>query len=98
MEVEFADADLDRLETDPTFTMGLSSALVRASRRRVQSIRAAPDERELYSQKSWHFEKLSGKRDHQRSVHLNGQFRLTIEFAGSGHGKRVRIIAIEDYH
>ena len=98
MEVEFASADLDRLETDPSFGMGLPAALVKAYRKRLQGIRSAPDERDFYAMKSWHFEKLKGARQHQHSMRLNDQFRLVLEFRGTGRDKRVCIVGIEDYH
>jgi proteic killer suppression protein len=98
MDVQFADDDLDRLETDPAFDMGLSSAIVKAYRRRMQGIRAAVDERDFYAMKSWHFEKLAGKRSHQRSIRLNDQYRLIVELVGRGRDTYVRIISVEDYH
>ncbi|MGH2460892.1 MAG: type II toxin-antitoxin system RelE/ParE family toxin [Chloroflexota bacterium] len=98
MEVSFADDDLDRLETDASFTCGLSSALVRAYRLRMQAIRAATDERDLRRMKSFHFEKLAGSRQHQYSMRLNDQYRLILEFQGADRSKVVWIIGIEDYH
>jgi toxin HigB-1 len=98
MDVQFASDDLDRLETDPTFEMGLSQAIVKAYRRRVQGIRAAVDERDFYAMKSWHFEKLAGARSHQRSIRLNDQYRLILELVEGDRGKHVYIILIEDYH
>jgi proteic killer suppression protein len=98
MQVEFADADLDRLEIDPSFTMGLAVALVRAYRMRLQAIRSAQDERDLRAMKAWRFEKLKGKRAHQHSLRLNDQFRLIFEIVGTGSSKRLRIVGIEDYH
>lgn len=98
MEVDFADADLDRLETDPVFNGGYGPAIVKAFRRRLQGIRAAPDERDFYMLRSWHFEKLKGPRQHQYSMRLNDQYRLIVELEGSGNGKRIRIVGIEDYH
>lgn len=98
MEVTFADDDLDRLEIDPSFTMGFPEGIVRAYRKRMQAIRSAADERDFYAAKSLHFEKLKGKRKHQHSMRLNEQFRLVLEMEGSGNTKRVRIVAIEDYH
>ncbi len=62
MEVRFGHAKLDRLETDPRFEGGYPSAVVAAFRKRMQSIRAAPDERIFYALKSVHFEKLKGNR------------------------------------
>jgi proteic killer suppression protein len=98
MDVEFADDDLDRLETDPTFDKGLAPAIVKAYRRRIQGIRAATDQRDFYAMKSWHFEKLAGRRSHQRSIRLNDQYRLILELVERGRDKYVRIVSIEDYH
>ena len=98
MEVSFKDVSLNHLEADPSFTGGYSQAVVKAFRKRLQGIRSAIDERDFYQMKSWHFEKLEGKRKHQRSIMLNDQFRLIVELKGSGKNKRVWIIGIEDYH
>ena len=98
MEVEFADGDLARLETDPAFNAGQSQAVVKKYRQRIQMIRAARDERDFYALKSLHFEKMQGGRAHQHSVRLNGQFRLILEFVGKSEEKVVRVCGIEDYH
>jgi len=98
MDVEFATDDLDRLEVDPAFNMGLPTAVVKAYRRRLQGIRAAPDERDFYALKSLHFEKLKGQRRHQHSMRLNDQFRLVLELVATGPRKQVRIVGVEDYH
>lgn len=98
MEVRFHDASLDRLEIDPEYTGGYDQAIVRAFRLRVQTIRAVSDERTFYELKSLHFEKLKGARSHQHSMRLNKQWRLILEFDGTGSTKVVCIIAIEDYH
>jgi toxin HigB-1 len=98
MEVVFADPKLDRLETDPGFTAGFSNEIVRLFRKRMQLIRSAPDERSFYALKSLHFEKLKGKRDHQRSMRLNAQWRLILELRTDDSGKVVIVVSIEDYH
>lgn len=98
MEVCFADGDLDRLETDPQYDAGLGQAIVRAYRERMQAIRAAEDERTFYQLKSWRFEKLKGKRSHQRSIRLNDQWRLVIEIRKGKPKNLVVIVSIEDYH
>src|SRR6266550_236104 len=98
MEVRFRDASLDQLETDPEYTGGYDQAIIRAFRLRMQMIRAAQDERTFYELKSLHFEKLKGDRSHQHSIRLNKQWRLILEFDGSGSAKVVCIIAIEDCH
>lgn len=98
MNVSFADDDLDRLETDRAFTMGLPPGVVGAYRRRMQLIRSALDERDLRAMKSLHFEKLKGKRQHQHSLRLNARLRLVVEIEEDSRDKRVRIVSIEDYH
>jgi len=98
VEVEFADDDLERLYSDPSFSLGLSVALVRAYRKVVGLIHSVRDERDLRAIKSFHFEKLRGERSHQHSLRLNNQYRLIIELTGKGAAKIVIIIDIVDYH
>jgi toxin HigB-1 len=98
MEVEFADDDLDRLETELLFTAGFGKDVVRGFRKAMQVIRAAPDERDLYRLKGLHFEKLEGSRSHQRSIRINKQWRLILEIVGTAPNKKIRVVCIEDYH
>ncbi len=98
MDVEFADDDLDRLETDREYFGGHGVPVVRAFRRTMQFIRAARDERDLYAMKSRRFEKLKGKRQHQHSLRLNDQWRLIVEIRGEHPRKRIAVIEINDYH
>ena len=97
MEVRFADKDLDRLETDANYDGGYSHAVVRAFRRRIQQLRDAQDVRDLYAIKSFHFEKLKGKRSHQRSIKLNDQQRLILEVETKPKNVLL-LVGIEDYH
>jgi proteic killer suppression protein len=97
MEVEFADEELDRLETDARFTGGFAPAIVRGFRKAMQAIRAAHDERDLYASRGLGFEKLKGSRAHQCSLRINKQWRLIVELRGEAP-KTVRIVKIEDYH
>ncbi|MGO4660096.1 type II toxin-antitoxin system RelE/ParE family toxin [Ensifer sp. 2YAB10] len=98
MEIEFADPNYDRLETDAGFTAGFSAPVVKAYRKRIQFIRGAGDERDFYAMKSLHFEKLKGDRDGQHSMRLNDQWRLILRLERRGGGKLVVVISIEDYH
>lgn len=98
MNVEFDDDDLDQLETDAKFSGGFGPAVVKAFRKRMQTIRTAPDERTFYQSRSLHFEKLKGKRKDQYSMKLNDQWRLIVELHGTGAQKVVSIIEIVDYH
>jgi len=98
MQVEFQDDNLDRLETDPDFTAGFSREVVRAYRMRIQAIRDATDERDLYVFKSWKFKKMRGARSYQRSIRLNNQWRMIVEIKKSQPSNTMIIVAVEDYH
>jgi proteic killer suppression protein len=98
VEVEFEDDDLDRLEIDPGFDGGFQAGVVKAFRKRMQMIRAAPDERVFRELKSLHFEKLKGDRSEEHSMRLNEQWRLILAFSGEAPNKRAIIKGIEDYH
>lgn len=98
MEARFRDDGLDRLETDPRYTGGYPASIVTVFRKRMQTIRSAPDERVFYAMKSLHFEKLQGARAHQYSMRLNDQWRLIVEFEGKAPNKVVIVVSIEDYH
>ncbi|HEY3862146.1 MAG TPA: type II toxin-antitoxin system RelE/ParE family toxin [Verrucomicrobiae bacterium] len=98
METEFKNKDLDRLETEAEFTAGYEKAIVKAFRKRMQAIRAALDERDLYAVKGNHFEKLKGDRSHQRSLRLNEKMRLIVEIREGKPKNTVVVVNIENYH
>lgn len=99
MEVRFADDLLQRLESDPNLrSKEFGDDVVRSFRKKIQFIRAATDERDLYQMKSLHFERLRGDRAHQRSIRLNKQWRLILELAADAGGKVIVVVSIEDYH
>jgi toxin HigB-1 len=98
MEVEFGDTDLDRLEVDPHFKSGFQQEIVKAYRKRMQTIRAATDTRVFYALKSLHFEKLSGDREGQSSMRLNKKYRLILEILDTDKGQRARILEINNHY
>jgi proteic killer suppression protein len=98
MRFRHADKTLQRLDEEPRFNAGYAKAIVETFRARMQLIRDAADERDLYAFKSLHYEKLKGDRKHQRSMRLNKQFRLILEIEPHEQGNVVVIVAIEDYH
>ncbi|MBN1476892.1 type II toxin-antitoxin system RelE/ParE family toxin [Candidatus Sumerlaeota bacterium] len=98
MKVDFKDHDLDRLETDREFTGGFPREVVTAYRKKMQQIRAAIDERDLYAIRSHRFKKLKGKRSHQSSMRLNDQWRLIVEIEKQEFGNVLWIVEICDYH
>lgn len=98
MEVEFRSTELDRLEVDREFLGGFPADVVKAYRKRLQVIRAAQDERDLYAVKGNRFEKLKGSRSHQHSLRLNDQWRLIVEIKPARPKNILVLEAIEDYH
>jgi len=98
MRFRFADRSLLRLYEDVNQTLGLDRAIVKAFRKRLQLIRAAPDERDFRALRSLHFEKLKGSRSHQYSMRLNDQWRLIVELEQGSEEKTVLVVGIEDYH
>jgi proteic killer suppression protein len=88
--------DVDALKAE--VADGHPPSIVKAYRKRLNYIRNAQDERDLYVWKSLEFEKLKKPRDHQHSVRLNDQWRLILEFSGEAPNKALVIVAIEDYH
>lgn len=98
MQIEFGNEDLDRLEVEPGFTLGLPAAVVVAYRRRIQSIRAATDERDLRAVRGNRFKQLQGDRSHQYSIRLNDQFRLIVEIRSGSPKNTIVVASVEDYH
>jgi proteic killer suppression protein len=98
MEIEYRNSNLDQLETDRDFNAGFARDIVSAFRKRIQVIRAAVDERDLYAIRGNRFEKLKGSRAHQYSMRLNDQWRLIIEIKQTSPKNTVIVIDIADYH
>lgn len=97
MRVTFKDKRLERLEVDASFDGGYAPGIAKAFRRVINLIRQAPDERDFYQLRSLRFEKLKGKRSHERSMRLNDQWRLILRVEGDSP-KTVVVMDIEDYH
>ena len=97
MQFRFADGELERLYTDRNYTARLGPNIVKAFRKVVGLIKGASDERDFYKMKSLHYEKLHGKRSHERSMRLNQQFRLIVELEGHGD-KTVVVISVEKHY
>jgi toxin HigB-1 len=98
MQYRHASKVLRRIDEKANFTGGYDESIVRAFRMRMQAIRAAVNETTFYQLKSLHYEKLKGKRSHQRSMRLNKQFRLILEVEKHEGGNVMVVINIEDYH
>ena len=97
MKIRHADRRLERLETGADDGGRWDAAVVKAFRKRMQFLRAAPDERALYAMKSLHYEKRKGNRAHERSLRLNDQWRLIVQIEAAAE-RVLAVMAIEDYH
>lgn len=99
MEVRYADQRLAAVETElAARDTKLPISVISAYRRRLTTIKAAPDERTLRGWKSLHYEKLSGDREGQRSIRLNDQWRVVFTIETDVQPNRITVLAIEDYH
>jgi proteic killer suppression protein len=72
--------------------------LVKAFRRVIDIIAAAPDERTLRGMKGLRMEKLHGDREGQYSVRLNDQYRLIFSVLRDEGGNYLLILDVVDYH
>ncbi|MFO7696227.1 MAG: type II toxin-antitoxin system RelE/ParE family toxin [Anaerolineae bacterium] len=97
MEIRFEDGDLDRLETE-LGDRGFPPEIVKAYRKLLGYLRHAQDERDLRAMKSLRFEKLKGKRQHQRSLRLNDQWRLIVELQQEGSATVLVVAALENHY
>jgi proteic killer suppression protein len=98
LEIVILDKALLDLATNKNARSGFPQAVEKKFRFRIQQIMSFIDEREFYSLKSLHFEKLKGDRSHQHSIRLNDQWRMILEFEGEAPNKRLVVVGIEDYH
>lgn len=100
MIIEFADRQgLERAEKDPRFDAGLGPTLIRAYRDKVDFLRSCHSEQDIREMKSLHFEKLKGKRNHQRSIMLKHDAkRLIFQFINRNNQTIIQIDEVGDYH
>lgn len=98
MEIEYADSTLALIETDSAGATRLPVSVIRSARRKLNLLRAAPDDRTLRNWKSLHYEKLKGDREGQRSIRVNDKYRIVFELDSETEPQKATILAIEDYH
>jgi len=98
LDIVIRDKVLLDLATNKNAKSGFPQAVEKKFRVRIQQIMSFVDEREFYSLKSLHFEKLKGDRSHQHSIRLNDQWRMILEFEGEAPNKQLIVVGIEDYH
>ncbi len=98
MDLEFDDENLRQLATDANYLGGYSPAVVKSFRKKIQIIKSAIDERDLYAMRSLNFKELKGSRKGDFSIRLNRQWRLIISIVKGENNNTILIVSIEDYH
>jgi len=98
MEVEFDDERLALIETHRAAETRLPVAVIQSARKKLNVIRAAPDERTLRNWKSLHYEKMIGSQVDAKSIRLNSQWRMVFRIDTNTVPPTVHVVSIEDYH
>lgn len=93
MDFRFSNIKLQKLYTQDTGAQGYPEGVVDSFRRRVRTIEAAKDERDLRVPASVHFEKLKGKYAGKHSMRLKDRWRLILYIAVE---KRQKVVVIEE--
>jgi len=98
VDFDFANRKMQRLYAEERGAQRYPSQVVDAFFKVMRTIEGAKDEQDLRAMKHLHFEKLKGKRQHQRSLVLHGPFRLVVQLIEDDDGTYLLIEEIVDYH
>lgn len=98
MKVRYADTKTALVETDQAHKLRLPVVVVKLARRRIRVSRECRDERDIRTMPSFHYEKLGGKRDDQRSIRVNDQWRLIARIDRECDPVEIEIIEISNHY
>lgn len=98
MRFHFRNKKLEGLYTAEKDAHKYGRAAVEAFFEVMAIIRAAQDERDLYTIKGLRFEKLKGDRQGQHSIRLNRQWRLIVVIESDEQGNFIVVVDLVDYH
>jgi len=98
MKVRYANKKTSLIETDQAHKLRFPVAVVQSARRKIRIIRQAVDERDLRSLRSLNYEKLGGKRDGQRSIRLNNQWRLILHIDRDCEPLEIEILELNNHY
>lgn len=96
MKLEFLPQRLALIRTDRAHELGLPVEVVKAARRKLDFVEAAPDERSLRNWKSLNFKELKGFDDARKQIRINAQYRIVMRIEGDP--PVATIIEIGDTH
>jgi len=100
VEFRFKSDKLKLLYTQEEGAHRYPAAVVNRFFQVMSIIKSMPNEGDLYSFKSLHYEKLKGTRGKlgERSLRLNDQWRLIIMLETDSRGKTVLVLEIGDHY
>lgn len=99
MDVSYKKSLLSLIEkAEEAHATKLPVTVIKSAQRKINFIKAAPDERSLVNWKSLHFEYLSGDLEGFCSIRLNKQWRIVFTLEKACNPPSVIIHSIEDYH
>ncbi len=98
MDFRFSDAKLTKLYTKGTGARGYPEGVVDSFLRRIRSIDAAKDERDLRVPATVHYEKLKGDYAGRYSIRLKGRWRLILRIVAEKDQKVVIIDEITQHY
>ncbi len=98
MDFRFSDRRLEKLYAEGAGAQNFPAGVVDAFLRRVRTIDAALDERDLRVPASVHFEKLKGDRAGSCSMRLKDRWRLILRIVAEEGQKTVVIDAITQHY
>lgn len=96
MKLEFRPERLALIRTARAHELGLPVDVVKAARRKLDFIEAAPDERTLRNWKSLNFKELKGFDDGRKQIRVNNQYRIVMLI--EGEPPVATVIEIGDTH
>jgi proteic killer suppression protein len=99
VRLRFDDSDLQRLCADASFSLsGTGPEVTSAFRKKVGYLGQANSQQDIRAMKSFHLEKLKGRRGGQHAIRLNMRWRLILRFEEDEDGPLIAIVEIVDYH
>ena len=98
MRVRFGNEDLALVETNQAHRLKLPVEVVQTTRRRLRFLRQARDERDIYAMVSLHYEQLIGDRQGQRSIRLNGKWRIILEIDRECDPMEIVILEVSNHY
>jgi len=96
MEVQFEDSRTALIETNRAAETRLPVVVIQSARRKLNALRAAPDEETLRNWKSFHYAQSYENDNKEGSIALNEGWRMMFRLDDQCIPQKVTIISVED--